>query len=216
MTLQAIKLQLATKTLLNPTAPQWNKVPAESVSLSGTPLHAQPSAYVRAAWAARPIGAVRHLTAKAAHNGEYAFFRLDWADETNNSDYGDGSAFPDAAAVLFRLDESSPLDTLGCPGGRVNLWYWRANHADDGENLVAEGPASEQPTSGPSIVTRGAWQDGRWRIVIARTLAATGGDTIRLRPRSRAQVGFAVWEGSNQERAGLHSQSRTWRELQIA
>jgi DMSO reductase family type II enzyme heme b subunit len=185
------------------------------VSLSGTPLHAQPSAYVRAAWATRAIGAVRHVTVKAAHNGECAFFRLDWADETNNGDYDDGSTFPDAAAVLFRLDSQSALETLGRPGGPVNLWYWRANRPDEGENLVAEGSATEQPTAGPSIATRGAWDSGRWRIVIARTLATRNGDNVRLRPRSKVEVGFAVWEGSNQERAGLHSHSRVWRKLEI-
>jgi DMSO reductase family type II enzyme heme b subunit len=215
MTLQAIKLQLATKTLLNPIAPQWTKVPAEIVGLSGTPLHAQPSAYVRAAWATRAIGAVRQVSVKVAHNGEYAFFRLDWADENNNSDYGEGSTFPDAAAVLFRLEAQSPLETLGCPGGPVNMWYWRANRSDEGKNLVAQGPATEQPTTGPSIATRGTWDNGRWRLVIARTLATKNGDNVRLRPRSKVEVGFAVWEGSNQERAGLHSHSRAWRELEI-
>lgn len=186
------------------------------MALSGTPLQVQPSAYVRTAWAARQIGAVRHLTVKAAHNGESAFFRLEWADDTNNSDYGDGSTFPDAAAVLFRLDPQSPLETLGSPDRPVNIWYWRANHGDRGENLIARGPASEQPTTGPSIATRGDWDDGRWRIVIARTLAAGNGDNVRLRPRSRASVGFAVWQGSNQERAGLHSHSRVWRDLEVA
>lgn len=214
--MQAIKLQLATKTLLNPLASQWSKVPSESVTLAGTPLHAQPSAYVRTAWASRPIGAVRHLTVQAAHNGEHAFFRLEWPDETNNSDYGDGSVFPDAAAVLFPLNGQSPLETMGSRDGPVNVWYWRANHPDRGENLAAEGPATEQATSGPSVDTRGAWEDGRWRVVIARTLAAGNHDNVRLRPRSRIQVGFAVWEGSNQERAGLHSHSRAWRQLEIA
>lgn len=200
---------------MNPAASQWGKVPSESITLSGTPLHIQPSAYIRTSWAARQIGAVRHVTVKAAHNGEYAFFRLDWADDTDNSGYGDGSTFPDAAGVLFRLDKQSPLESLGSPGAPVNMWYWRANHAGEGENLVVQGPATEQATTGPSIATRGAWDSGRWRIVIARTLAAKNGDNVRLRPRSKAEVGFAVWEGSNQERAGLHSHSRVWRELQI-
>ena len=41
--MKAVKLQLATRTLLNPAAQQWAKVPAEEMIMGGTPLHQQPS-----------------------------------------------------------------------------------------------------------------------------------------------------------------------------
>lgn len=214
--MQAIKLKLATKTLLNPLANQWKKAAVEPVSLSGTPLHAQPSQYVRTSWAARAIGAVRHVTVQAARNQDHAFFRLSWPDDTEDGDYGDGTTFPDAAAVVFQLDEGAPIETLGQAGERVNAWYWRANRREGrGENLVAQGPATEVEAPGPAILTKAIWADGRWQLVIARTLRSTGADNVRLRTRSKVKVGFAIWEGSNQERAGLHSQSRDWRELRI-
>jgi complex iron-sulfur molybdoenzyme family reductase subunit gamma len=212
----AIKLKLATKTLLNPLARQWDKVAAESVPLSGTPLHAQPSPYVRTSWATRSIGAVRHVTAQAVRNQDHAFFRLSWPDDTENSDYGDGTTFPDAAAVVFQLDDEAPIETLGQAGERVNAWYWRANQREGrGENLVAQGPATEAEARGPAILTKARWENGRWQLVMARTLRSTGADNVRLRTRSKVKVGVAIWEGSNQERAGLHSQSRDWRELRI-
>lgn len=214
--MKAIKLKLATKTLLNPLARQWDKVAAESVPLSGTPLHAQPSPYVRMAWATRAIGAVRHVTAQAARNQDHAFFRLSWPDATENDGYGDGTTFPDAAAVVFQLDEGASIETLGQAGERVNAWYWRANQRDgQGENLVTRGPATETLAKGPAIITKARWKDDRWQLVIARTLRSGGDDNIRLRTRSKVKVGFAIWEGSNQERAGLHGQSRDWRELRI-
>ena len=51
-------MQLATRTLLNPAAAQWDKIPAEELALGATPLQGQPSHYVRTAWAGRPVGAV--------------------------------------------------------------------------------------------------------------------------------------------------------------
>ena len=184
--------------------------------MSGTPLHAQPSPYVRTSWATRPVGAVRHVTAQAVRNQDHAFFRLSWPDDTEDSGYGDGTTFPDAAAVIFQLDEGASIETLGQAGKRINAWYWRANQRDGrGENLVTQGPATETLAEGPAIITQARWEDGRWQLVIARTLRSSGADNVRLRTRSRVKVGFAIWEGSNQERAGLHGQSRDWRELRI-
>src|SRR3990172_4669853 len=79
--MKAMKLQLATRTLLNPAARQWAKVPAEEISLGGTPLHAQPTRYVRTTWAGKPLGAVRSVSVQAAHNGNDIAFRLEWADQ---------------------------------------------------------------------------------------------------------------------------------------
>jgi DMSO reductase family type II enzyme heme b subunit len=214
--MKAAKLQLATRTLLNPTAQQWSKVPAEEISLASIPLSRQPSRYVRTAWAGKPVGAVRFLKVQVTHNGKDIAFRLEWADETENKDHGDGSVFPDAAGVLFPLKKDAPLESMGSAEAPVNAWYWRANLPEgEGQNLIAAGAGTIQETAKSFAQTRARWADGRWQVVLARPLTING-DGVKLSPKKSTKVAFAVWEGSSQERAGLKSFSRSWRELEIA
>jgi DMSO reductase family type II enzyme heme b subunit len=213
--MKAVKLQLANRTLLNPAAPQWAKVPTEEIALGGTPLHQQPSRYVRAVWAGKPVGAVRFLKVQAAHNGQNIAFRLEWADETQNTDHGDGSAFPDAVGVLFPLNGKAPLESMGSPKAPVNAWYWRADLPEnEAQNLIAKGLGTAEATPKSSTQARARWADGRWQVVFTRPLAVDG-KGVRLSPKQSAKVAFAVWEGSSQERAGLKSFSKGWRELDI-
>jgi DMSO reductase family type II enzyme heme b subunit len=213
--MKAVKLQLATRTLLNPAAQQWGKAPAEEISMAGTPLRNQPSRYVRAAWAGKPVGAVRFLKVQAAHNGKDIAFRLEWADETENRDHGDGSVFPDAAGILFPVNRDAPLENMGSAEAPVNAWYWRANLPEgEGQNLIARGAGTVRETPKSFAQTRARWADGRWQVVLARPLAPDG-DGVQLAPKTSTKVAFAVWEGSRQERAGLKSFSKSWRELEI-
>ena len=117
--MKAIRLQLANKTLLNAGAHQWDRAPRVHLALRGTEAAAQPSAYVRTAWAGKHVGAVRSLSVQAAHNRQNLFFRLEWADPTHNPDYGDGSVFPDAAAVLFPMNGEAPINRMGSPAAGI-------------------------------------------------------------------------------------------------
>lgn len=213
--MKAVKLQLATRTLLNPAAPQWAKVPVEEVSLGGAPLHQQPSSYVRAVWAGKPLGTVRLLKVQAAHNSKDIAFRLVWDDETENRDHGNGSVFPDAAGILFPLNGDAPLEGMGSPEAPVNAWYWRANIAEgEAQNLIAKGAGTVEETAGGFTQARARWLDGRWEVVFTRPMT-TGGDGVQLSPSQPTKIAFAVWEGFSQERAGLKSFSKRWQELDI-
>lgn len=204
--MKAIKLQLANKTLLKHSAEQWKRAPQGDVTLQSTDPEAQPSPYVRAVWSGKRVGAVRTISVQAAYNRQNLFFRLEWPDPTHNADYGDGLAFPDAAAVLFPGDGDPPLARMGSPAAGIDAWYWRANR-EAGESLAFHGFATEKPQPDQFVVTSADWEDGRWRVVIGGPLEAAA---------DRKRVAFAVWEGSNQERAGLHSYSPQWQELSIA
>ena len=213
--MKAVKLQLANATLLNPKAPQWSKVPSEDIALAGTPLHEQPSRYVRTVWAGKQIGAVRLVRVQAAHNSQSIFFRLDWRDDTQNESYADGSVFPDAAAVVFPMNGAAPLDLDGSLDAPVNLWYWRAGKDESAENLIARGLATEEAAGGQIIETKSRWEDGRWQVVISRPLKAHSRESAPVSSAKANKVGFAVWDGGSQERGSLHAQSKQWRELVI-
>lgn len=213
--MKAVKLQLATRTLMNPGAAQWSKVPAEELRMGGAPLHDQPSRYVRTVWSGKAVGAVRLLKVQAAHNSKDVVFRLEWADENKNTDYGDGSVFPDAAGILFPLNGDAPLQSMGSAQAPVNAWFWRANFPEgEAQNLVAKGLGTVTKTQKSRVQAQARYHDGRWQVVFARDLDGDA-DSVPLTGKKTKKVAFAVWEGAAQERAGLKSFSKEWRELAI-
>ncbi len=205
--MDAIKLQLASKTLLNPFAAQWERAPRVNLALRGTEAAEQPSAYIRTAWAGKRVGSIRALTVQAANNRQDLFFRLEWRDDTCDLDYAGGATFPDAAAVLFPANGDAPLERMGTDAQGIEAWYWRANRNGTGECLRFHGFATEAPMADSPVTTAAQHRNGRWQVVISGPLAMHS---------APARVAFAVWDGSNQERAGLHSYSPEWLELVLS
>ncbi len=94
---------------------------------------------------------------------------------------------------------------MGTPAEGIRAWYWRANHPK-GESLRFSGLASEVPDRDCSVHTAARWSEGRWSVVFSAPLDA--GD-------HGPSVGFAVWEGNSRERAGLHSYTPDWQDLEV-
>ncbi len=213
--MKVVKLRLANSTLLDPAAALWKKITAEQVVLGGTPLHKQPSRYVRTAWAGKSVGSVRSLKVQAAHNGKNIAIRLEWLDDSKDLDHGDGAAFPDAAGVLFPLKGEAALESMGSPEAPVNAWFWRANLPEgEAQELIAKGVGTLEPAPKCQTEARSRWYRGRWQVVFSRPLSVRG-DAVRFSAKKAAKVAFAIWEGASQERAGLKSFSKGWQELSI-
>jgi DMSO reductase family type II enzyme heme b subunit len=212
----AKKVALDSKTLLDPASREWEKVPVETVSMGGTPLANQPSRYIRTVWADRPIGKVRFLNVRAAHNGKDLLFHLQWRDESRDVDYS-GRGFPDGAGVLFPLDGDASVTTMGSEEAPVNAWFWRADQPETARNVRAEGIGTVEDTEKSRIAARSEWEDGTWRLVLSRPLAVVDqkGETVQLAAGASTKVAFAVWEGSSGERAGIKAFSKQWRELSL-
>ncbi len=200
-------------TLLDPAAAGWQKVDRDVIDLVGMPVHAQTSRYVRTVWADKLVGKVRAVSVRAAHDGERIAFQLEWADDTQNTEFAE-RLFPDAAAVLFPGNGAAEIGTLGSADAAVNEWYWRAD-LEQGENLVSHGLGTDAPSDGAAIDTKAAWKDGRWSVVLSRPLKAKGTDNVKLAPGKKASFGVTIWEGSNRERGDLRSYSRQWHELTL-
>jgi DMSO reductase family type II enzyme heme b subunit len=210
----AKKLTAEAKALLDPSASAWDGVPAQTIAMGGTPLVQQPSRYIRTAWSDRPIGSVRSLAVRSAHNGKEVFFLLEWRDDTQNTDYV-GRDFPDGAGILFPLKGDAPLDTMGSESQPVNAWFWRADSEDGAKNIVASGIGTVAESETSSIAARAQWQDGTWRVAFARPLTVAGSEAVALEAGKTQKVAFAVWEGSSGERAGIKSFSKHWQELTL-
>lgn len=211
----------------DPGAKEWGEAPRERLVLAAVPLAAQPSRYVRAAWADRPYGIVRDLTAQVAHDGKRLYIRLEWVSPTleAKAQGGDSAphpiegpdAFHDAVAAMFPVNGETPLETMGSDTAPVNVWRWSAEALDRAEDLTAQGIGTIQPIGGGNgLLARAAAEDASWRLVLARPLKPKTKESSPLFTPGRAkQVAFALWTGANQERAGIKSASQSWSELKL-
>ena len=199
--------------LLKPNASEWASVPEEALALVGTTAAEQPNRYIRNAWKDRAIGAVKEVRVRAAHDGESVYFRLEWADASENRLHVEAD-FPDAAALLFPLNGEAPLSTMGSADHPVRAWFWRPDLEPAPESLTAWGLGAMEKQAGDAIDASSRWAQGTWSLVLTRALA-NGSDAVSLNPGSSVSVAVAVWEGGAGERAGINAYSETWRELRL-
>jgi DMSO reductase family type II enzyme heme b subunit len=200
--------------LLIPAAVHWTSAVEETLVLEPTPLASQPTAYVINAWTDRPYGLTGQVRVAAIHNREALAFRLTWEDETRDDDIPDSDRFTDAAGVLFPLRSDALILTMGDVDKPVNAWYWRSD-LEEALSVTATGLGSSVRNSGSSVTAAASYRDDRWQVVISRPFRARGDGEVALRPRQTTKVGFAVWQGSNQERAGIKSVTSVWQPLEI-
>lgn len=215
--MKCTKVQASRDALLDPANKAWSRVPGQFIEMGPTPLANQPSEYVKVSRDERQIGKVRSLLVQAAHNGTDIFFRLTWEDANRNVEVTENNQFPDACGILLPLNGGDPpIDEMGSREAPVNAWYWRADF-DKPKNVIAHGLGTTEYTARSPLEARAVWGHGAWAVVLARPLAVPElkDETAQLAGGTTTRVGFAVWEGSNGERAGIKSFSREWLDLVI-
>jgi DMSO reductase family type II enzyme heme b subunit len=202
--------------LLDPNSQAWRGHAGEKLALTGTPAGLQPTAAIQVAWTNKRIGAVSAATVSAVHNGETLAFRIEWEDPTQNAEISDNDDFPDAAAIALPAAAGAPLILMGAKGLPVNAWYWRADEKYAGRHVSAEGLGTSRTLDTQHVKARGEWRDGRWRVVIARSLQVPGvAGAAQLEPGQETGFGVAIWDGDNKERAGIKAFSGDWKPLII-
>jgi DMSO reductase family type II enzyme heme b subunit len=221
--MQCKKVTATREDLLDPLAPAWKGIPGEALTMDATPLANQPSEYIKASRDARQIGKVKNLMVQSVHNDSDIFFRLTWEDASENTEITDTFQFPDGCGILMPLNPGTagggdpPIDEMGSKEAPVNAWFWRADFKDEPRNTVARGLGTTQFSKQSPIVTKSVYGNAAWAVVFARPLAVPDlkDEATQLAPGAAVKVGFAVWEGSNGERAGVKSFSKEWRELAL-
>lgn len=86
-----------------------------------------------------------------------------------------------------------------------------------GSSIQVGGPRTVtfRPPLSQLVRAHGSWKDGRWTIVMTRSLAVPSpNDGTSLDPGGRASVAFAVWDGSHKDRDGQKSIT-IWQDLEI-
>ncbi len=210
----AVRLSVPSDRLLDPAAAEWASAREETVTLDPTPWASQPTQYVINAWKERPYGLTGQLRVAAAHNGEALFFRLSWQDETKDTSISDTDRFTDGAGVLFPIRSDAPILTMGTPEMGVNAWYWRSD-LDGPLSVTATGLGTAVRNTNASLAAAASYSDGGWQVVISRPFSARGDEEVALMPGQTTKAGFAVWQGSNQERAGIKGATLEWQPLEI-
>ena len=178
--------------LADPAAQGWSSVSATAVALAPVPLAAQPTEYIREAWAKRAYGKTAEAKVAAATDGQQLYVRIEWPD-----DAAPNGEFQDAAGAVLG---DGALGTLGSAAAPVSLWYWENGRG--ALDLVSKGPGVVSKAGG-AVSGAGAMNGGKWAVVVSGPASAAKG-----------KLGVAVWNGSNEERAGLAAVSREWLTLE--
>jgi len=164
----------------------------------------------------RNHGKVKRVEARLAHNGETLSVRLSWQDDQKADQIEDLDQFVDAAAVLFPIRGDANPFSMGDPQRPVNAWFWKADRAEPFD-VIAQGFATSQrrPASTSRLEANALYRDGGWHLVFQRPLQPESGAFTRFVPGQPAKIAFAVWAGSNAERAGQKAISGAFIDLEL-
>jgi DMSO reductase family type II enzyme heme b subunit len=186
--------------LRDPAAAAWDKAERTTIALGPAPLESQPTAYIRNAWADRSYGTTSEADVALATDGDEFFVRLEWADDpTANTE------FSDAAGAIFPDADGAPVATMGDEDLAARIWYW-----EDGRpaplNLISNGPGVVEKQDNGALKATATSDGSRWSAVISGPKDAA----------QAAKIGFVVWNGSNEERAGLGAVSSEWATVEFS
>jgi DMSO reductase family type II enzyme heme b subunit len=161
-------------------------------------------------------GKVRRVEVRLAHNGESLSVRLSWLDAQRDDRIADLDRFADGAAVMFPLLEDANPVTMGDEQQPVNVWLWKAER-EEPFDVIARGYSTSQrrPASSSQLAASARYRDGEWHLVFQRPLEAGSGDFARFAPGQLVKLAFAIWEGSNSERAGQKAISGAFVEFEL-
>lgn len=173
----------------------WQEVPASDV-----PLTSAESSVPNA-----DDTTIEAVHVQAATTEDQLYLRLQWPDATRDENASEIRSFGDAIAVQLPANRTSrPPIAMGGAGNMVNVWYWGADTGT--QELLAGGAGSTTPFQDPAIETsashQGSGENGTWTVVYSRSLEAAGENRTAISDEGDLDVAFAVWNGSNDERAG--------------
>lgn len=205
--------------ILDPGSPVWDGVKAEKIALDSTPINTIPtSKYIVETIKREKIGKVKSIEVKSLHNGKEIFFWCRWKDDTENREITDVNTFVDGLGMMFPMKGDAKIEEMGSKKEPVNLWYWRADFDDKPHNLTAQGIGSTQASEKSFLFSKSKWENGYWTVIMGRplTVKAQLKEAVQFKPGQTFKAGWAVMEGSNNERGGAMSFSVYFRNLDLA
>lgn len=180
----------------------WSKAGAESINMIPTPMAMQPTAYIRNSRADMPHGQVSSLSVASVHDGETLAIYLSWQGVSP-----EGGDFPDSVAVAMPVKGNPMLVLMGAKDAPLHILHWKAGKGV--KSMQAAGIGLSDPGPRVKISSEAKTEGDRWHVVLTRAMGK-GADIAPVFPGAAQKVGFAVWTGANDERAGLKAFSIDW------
>lgn len=200
---------------LSPASAHWARVRTTQVDMIPTPLQMQPTDYIRNSWEKKPYGQTQKIIVASVHDGETWALRASWTGkkQTPGEIIDSLAFFPDAFAIALPVRNRPVLALMGDKDAPIHYLRWSADKKE-AVSMIATGIGSSRPgpklDSSVQVVADGT----TWHLVIARPLDG-GKDAAPLATGKTTGVGFALWRGENQERAGIKAFSIDWTELEL-
>ncbi|HIA03375.1 MAG TPA: c-type cytochrome, partial [Myxococcales bacterium] len=176
---------------------------------------------------------VEYVNVQAVYSKHEVALRIQWDDRSNSkgtdldTEYKDldttiyaGTKHPDQFAVQFPARNQNPsvrpYFMMGDSKRAVNMWRWAA-HTDKFVETNAKGFATQknQPESSQSIMGKVTFDDGRYTMVVRRTLVTDDPKKdIQFKSGDFVPVMFHVWDGERGN-LGQRRSFTTWSWLQL-
>ena len=181
---------------------------------------------------------VTAVFAKSMHNGEELALLVTWHDpsvsitaddpgtedtDADRGEQGETSTLGDALAVQFPTKISDgavrPYFLMGDARHAAYAWVWQASPSMSPEARVsgdvrevrANGMTrlQEQPADAQDVRGRIAYADGRYQLLIHRSLRTEDKKDLQFDAGAFIPIAFAAWDGSNGE-VGTRCSVSTW------
>jgi DMSO reductase family type II enzyme heme b subunit len=189
----------------------WQAIAPERVELVPAPLGLQPNGFIQANWRGRSYGETPYIEAQAVHDGSILAVRLRWPAAAPANGSRDG--FSDGAAIAFPVVGEPVLWSMGADGEPVHFIQWQALK-NSVRSVIAWGIGTSVPAATVGEAVNAGWSQGFWTIVLMRALAG-GAEAAGLKPGTATGIGFAVWNGTNEERGGIKAVAPDWTPLEL-
>ncbi len=135
-----------------------------------------------------------------------------YADVETEYPRGYADWYPFARDANGRVDQENPFVTARTAGNLL---------ADPARGVAVESAAARRfgslsflPKPSQNVVATATWSDGKWTVILKRSLAGSSEDELSLEPGDRVSVAFAVWDGAARDRDGQKLVS-IWNDLLI-
>jgi DMSO reductase family type II enzyme heme b subunit len=172
------------------------------------------------------------ITVRVLYNESEIAFLLEVNDRTESRPGGpvvsqlpdeNVPMYSDAFAIQFPKEGAyttapveKPQYRHGDSGHPTTIWYWNAGSVDppiEPQATLLDATGSDNKliarASSSDFVARGNWQDGRWRVLMARPLSSNGSPDLIFRKGQFIPMSFANWDGNNGEVGSKHTLT-TW------
>ncbi len=159
---------------------------------------------------------VNAVSVKALYNDGSIALLITWDDPIKDEGKPGDTLLIAIKPVDFDGDPRANLHTLYTPNAHpLDLALWQAsNPKTTGQkktNLYSATHWGWQPDQ--ILESSAQYEDGHWTLVVTRPLALEGGETLKAGSDVR-YIGFAAWDGHNDESGEKHSASQ-WIRLMI-